>query len=130
MSIALSDGVTSVELHEDLYWSDEGWSPIEQTEDRSITGALLVQIGEKDQGRPITLQPIDPESAWCSRSVLDQLLVWAAVPGQELTLTLRGVAYTVMCRHQNVAVEFTPVVHYADVADADSYLVTLRLMTV
>ena len=130
MSITLAVGATVLTLPEDLYWSDEAWSPVEQAEDRSITGALLLQIGVKTAGRPITLAPIDDSSAWCSRSALSQLFTWAATAGQELTLTLRGTAYTVMFRHQNTATDATPVVHYSDVADGDFYLVTLRFMTV
>src|SRR4051812_10227320 len=100
--ITLTDGTTTLQLHADLFWPDENaWAPVEQVMDRSITGAVIVQAATRVKGRPITLQPIDDSSAWMPRATVNQLQTWAAVPGQQLTLTLRGVAYTVLFRHQD-----------------------------
>lgn len=130
MSITLTDGTDTVTLHPDLYWNDEAnWHPVEQTVERTITGALIVSVAERIGGRPITLQPEDDSSAWMTREVVEQLRNWASVPGQELTLTLRGTARTVMFRHHDGdAIEATPVVHYNDVVDGDWYRCTIRLM--
>lgn len=134
MSISLAVGATTLQLHPDLFWSDESnWHPVEQSVQRGITGALIVQAAERldGKGRPITLAPIDEQSAWTTRAALDQLRNWAAVPAQELTLTLRGVTYTVMFRHQDgAAIEASPVVHFNTVDSTDFYLVTIRLMVV
>lgn len=132
MTISLAVGATSLTLHPDLYWADENnWHPVEQTVERSLTGALIVQSATRQDGRPITLQPIDEQSAWMPRSALLQLRNWAAVAGQVMTLTLMGVTYDVMFRHQDgSAIEATPVVHFNNVANEDFYRVTIRLMVV
>lgn len=130
MSITLDDGTDTITLHPDLLWNDENsWYPVEQTVERSITGALIVQTAARVAGRPITLQPEDDQSAWMPRTTLDALRNWAAVPAKQMTLTLRGTTKTVMFRHHDgEAVAATPVVHYSDVESGDWYLCTIRLM--
>lgn len=131
MTISLSDGTTTVILHPDLFWSDENsWHPVEQTENRSITGALIVSSAARLAGRPITLEPENDSSAWMTRTVVEQLRNWAAVPGKEMTLTLRGVTYTVLFRHQSGGFEARPLVHYNDANNADFYLCVVRLMEI
>lgn len=132
MSITITDGTTPVTLHPDLYWADEfTYQAVEQTAERTITGALVVSAATKVGGRPITLQPEDDSSAWMPRATVEQLRNWAAVPGQELTLTLRGVARTVMFRLQDGSVlDATPVKHFSDTDAADWYRCTLRFMEV
>jgi len=132
MSITLAVGATVVELHADLYWSDENnWQPVEQTAQRTITGALIISSATRLAGRPITLEPEDDSSAWMSRATIDQLRNWAAVAGQQMILTLRGQARTVIFRHHDGAgLDARPVVHYSDVDNADFYRATLRLMEI
>lgn len=131
-AITLAVGGTSVTLHPDLYWSDENdWHPVEQSAQRTITGALVVSTHQRVGGRPITLQPIDDASAWMPRATVEQLRNWAAVAGQELTLTLHGVARNVIFRHHDgAAVEATPIVHFDEMESTDWYAVTLRLMEI
>lgn len=128
--ISLSDGVTTLTLNPDLLWSDEfKWNPVAQTADRSITGAYIIDAGEEQDGRPITLEPEDDTSAWMARSTVDALRNWAAEAGKTLTLSIRGASRTVMFRHHDgVALEATPVIHFSDADGADYYRVTLRLM--
>lgn len=134
MSITLAYGGIELPLDSDLYWEDENqYSPVAQTVDVGLTGALIVQVDGDDArpGRPITLRPEDDDSAWMIRADLDTLNAWAAVPGAVLTLTLRGVTRSVMFRHQDKpAVDARPVVHYSDVQPGDFYLVTLKFMEV
>ncbi|CAG2126919.1 hypothetical protein LMG31506_00238 [Cupriavidus yeoncheonensis] len=132
MSITLAVGTTVVALSPDLYWSDENnWAPVEQTAQRTITGALIVSAATRQGGRPITLEPSDDESGWMTRAVIDQLRNWAAVAGQQMVLTLRGQDRTVIFRHHDGAgIEAHPVVHYSDVVDGDFYLATVRLMEI
>ena len=101
--ISLSDGTTTIELPDDLYWEDEHWSPVEQAMTRGLTGAAIIQIGTAQHGRPITLVPPDPwgGGAWMLRMHLPQLQAWADTPGQTLTLTLRGQTHHVQFRHQD-----------------------------
>lgn len=135
MSITLQYGTDPVlPLDEDLYWVDENqYSPVQSSIDVSLDGALIIQEdGDSTRpGRPITLQPIDENSAWMIRADVDQLNAWAAIAGAVFTLTLRGVARSVKFRHhEKPAVDAKPVVHYSDVQPGDFYLVTLKFMEV
>lgn len=133
MSISLSDGSTTVQLPDDLYWADElAWSPVQQSVGRSITGALIVQTGLRQAGRPITLQPFEGErSSWISRAVLLQLQAWVALPAPTLTLVLRGQARSVLWRHQDgEPIQAQPVLHLSDVQSDDVYVATLRFMEI
>ena len=57
----------SIDLPKDLKWEDElKWSPVNQTVEFSTTGALLIQEGAKQKGRPITLVGVD-DMAWLTR---------------------------------------------------------------
>ena len=134
MSISLTYSGTVLPLDPDLYWEDENqYSPVSQTVDYGLTGALIIQVdGDSTRrGRPITLRPDDETSAWMIRADLDTLNEWAAIPGAVFTLTLRGIERAVMFRHQDrPAVDARPVLHFRDVQDTDYYLVTLKFMEV
>lgn len=131
MSITLSDGTITVNLHPDLKWSNEyGFRPVQQSTERSVTGALIVSSAAMSGGRPITLEPEDETSAWLSREAVEQLRNWAAVPSLELELTLRGTTRSVI--FDGVGLEAEPVVHFSDsdIADDDFYRCTLRFLEI
>jgi hypothetical protein len=131
MSIVLSDNTVTVSLPYDLRWSDESWSPIEQWVERGLTGAQIVQVGIRQAGRPITLEP-PPRGGWMQRSLLPQLQTWRDNPDTVLTLTLRGTAYAVRWRHHDPAGALTwePLRHVAAPSAVDFVLPTLRFDTV
>lgn len=133
MTITLTADATVLTLAEDLRWTDEAeWSPVEQSVERSITGALILSLADRGSaGRPITLAPPDENSAWMPRSALEQLMAWAAIPGRQMTLSIRGATRAVVFRHQDQPVlQAEPVVFYADPAGADPHLITIKLMQV
>lgn len=131
MAKTLTVGATVVTLHDDMFWSDEhSWSVVEQVQERALTGALVVNAGTKQTGRPITLQPPDDNSAWMIGSVLTQLKAWAQTPLLEMTLVMGGVTRTVMYRHDAGALDASLVVGYSDPDENDFYSITLRLMDV
>ena len=133
MSLTLADVSTTLTLNPDLYWSDENtWHPVQQTADRTITGAHVIQAALMVKGRPITLEPIGDESAWMSLAQVTTLRNWAAVPGKTMTLTLRGVERDVIFRHQDGGFEARPVIQYRDGHElpVDFYLCTIRLMEI
>lgn len=134
MSITLARGGVVLPLDPDLYWADENdYSPVAQTVDRGLDGALIVQVDgdASTPGRPITLQPEDDNSAWMLRQDLETLNAWAALPGAVFTLTLRGVERQVMFRHNDKpAVSAKPVTHFSDVMPFDPYLVTLKFLEI
>lgn len=129
--ITLTDNTTSITLHPDLRWTDEdNWHPVVQSVERTITGALDIQVAAMQAGRPITLEPEDDGTAWMPASIVAQLRNWAAVPGQQLLLTLRNETRTVIFRHQDGGFEAKPVVHYRDRIAEDWYLCVIRLMEI
>lgn len=131
MAITLAVGGTSLALSDDLFWSDQyAWAPVEQTVDRSITGALIIQASARVGGRPITLQADDETSAWMPLSAVQQIMTWAATPLQQMTLTVNGAAHTVIFRHQDGPIEAKPVVFYNDQQSDDNYIATLRFMEI
>ena len=133
MSLTLADVSTTLTLNPDLYWSDENtWHPVQQTADRTITGAHVVQAALMVKGRPITLEPQDDSAAWMSLSDVTALRNWAAVPGKTMTLTLRGVERDVIFRHQDGGFEARPVIQYRDGHEltTDFYRCTIRLMEI
>ena len=89
----------TVPLEDGFLWSDEfDWSPVEQATAYSTTGALLVDVAVKQAGQPITLEGTDT-NAWISRALCSTLQAWAALPGIQLDLVLRGETHRVMFDH-------------------------------
>ena len=98
-TITLAHAGTTVALSNRLDWTDEfDWHPVEQASSYSTTGALLIDVATRQAGRPITLQGTDTQ-AWMTRTTMQQLAAWAALPGAVLTLTVRGVARDVVFDH-------------------------------
>lgn len=127
----LTNGTTTVALPDDLVWADEfAWQPVEQSVQRSLTGALIVQAQARTGGRPVTLAAESDSVGWVDRATVEALEALASVPAPSLTLTLRGVMHAVLFRHQDGAIEARPVVGYSDVQSADPYHLTVRLMKV
>ena len=99
MSITLTYNGTTATLSDRLHWADEfDWSPVEQATAYSTTGALLVDVAVKQAGQPITLEGTDT-NAWITRALCSTLQAWAALPGIELDLVLRGTAHRVIFDH-------------------------------
>ncbi len=91
----------SLPLCDGLVWSDEfAWSPVSQSTDYSLTGALIIQESTRQAGRPITLigqSSGRDHTVWISRANLIVLRTALAVVGAEHTLTLHDArAFTVM----------------------------------
>ena len=99
MSITLTYNGTTAHLSDRLHWADEfDWSPVEQATAYSTTGALLVDVAVKLAGQPITLDGTDT-NAWISRALCSTLQAWAALPGIQLDLVLRGETHQVIFDH-------------------------------
>lgn len=125
MTITLTKDGTSLELPEDLLWTDEfSWSAVSQSTQRGIDGHLIVDAMERMGGRPITLMG-DGDSAWITRADLLTLKAWAAIAGQEFDLDVRGQAWTVIFDHGDAeearSMGMSPVVDYSDMEDGDFY---------
>ena len=99
MSITLTYNGTTAHLSDRLQWTNEyDWSPVEQVTAYSTTGRLLVDVSLKQAGQPITLEGTDT-NAWISRALCSTLQAWAALPGIQLDLVLRGDTHRVIFDH-------------------------------
>lgn len=124
----LAYGAVTITLPDDLLWVDEyNWSAVEQVKEYSVTGALIVESAARLAGRPITLMGGE-NHGWVTRSVLDALLTASNIPGQQFTLTLRGVAHTVIFDEGRIEAE--PVFDVSDPEAGDFYVVTLNFAKV
>lgn len=132
MGITLQYLATTLDLGDRLDWADEyAWSPVQQSTEYSTTGALLVDVGVKAAGRPITLQG-EQTAAWLSRALCDTLKSWAALPAITLTLTLRGLPHSVMFDHAQKGFEARPIWRLADgeITAELLYLPTFRFLEI
>ena len=126
MSITLTLDSEVLELPEDLIWANEfQWSPVSQSTERSISGALLIDISTRTGGRKIVLRGSE-DSAWIRRSGLLTLQAWAALAGQAFTLSHNGVDRTVIFDHgtdesSGAIKQVRPVVEYSDPEPGDHY---------
>ena len=134
MAITLQKGADTIVLPPDLVWSDEfAWSPVSQNTERSVTGALLVDVSTRQGGMPITLTGTE-RHAWLLRPEVQALRAWLALPEQVFTLTINGQAFTVLFDHGTDEVSrafvVAQLVDYSDPAPQDYYCsVTLRFIT-
>ncbi|WP_432745764.1 hypothetical protein ABXJ76_07805 [Methylobacter sp. G7] len=126
MSITL-DAIT---LPEDLIWTDEfDWSPRQQKETYTLTGALVVELGIKQKGRSITLVGGE-QAAWIERSVLMSL--YAKLDSASvMTLTLNDArVFSVVFSADSRPIEAALIIDYSTPASTDWYSLTLKLMQV
>ena len=66
----------AIQLEDGFFWSDENWAEIQQNQEYSVSGALIVQEGRKQAGRPITLQPANKTKGWIKLRDLNKLRLW------------------------------------------------------
>lgn len=114
-----------------MLWVDEWeWDAIEQDQQRSLSGALIIQEGVKLYGRPITLA--SEGGAWFKRSKVDQLKALAEQPGKVMLLTLPSglTHYVTFSRTEGAAVEAEPLFRRVNPGPDCLYELTLRLITV
>jgi urease accessory protein UreH len=127
----LSDGTTTITLDDSLMWLDrQAWQPVQQTVDRTLTGALIVQQFSAVAGRPVTLGNAETDQGWMRLADVQRCQAWAATLGQVLTLSWLGETYSVIWRAHEQAIDAQPLWALTDEHPDDEYVVTLRLMTV
>ena len=127
LDISITDGTTVINLPPDMDWRDEfGWTPVEHSTDYSMTGALVVQEGERQDGRPITL--FGGREVWIERATIEALYAMASIPDQRMTLALWGRSFTVMFRRP--AIEAEPIRRLANPSAEHKYAVTINLMEI
>lgn len=117
-------------LPTDLIWIDEfDWTPVQQTQTYSITGALIIESGTKQAGRPITLSG-DNESGIISRADL-KILQAKLTATSPFVLTLNDArTFNVIFNHAQKPIEAKPWIDYSDTDDADFYTLKINLLAV
>lgn len=117
-------------LPADLIWIDEfDWTPIEQSCSYSVTGALIIQTGAKQAGRPITLSG-DASSGLISRADLATLQS-KLTETAPLVLTLNDArTFNVTFDHSKNPIEAKPWIDYSTPDNADFYTLKISLITV
>jgi hypothetical protein len=125
----------TLELPPDLFWSDEHkWLPVGASAKRSLTGASIVQVGQFQAGRPITLEGA-VDFAWVTYATVEALRSMAGEAETYRSLVLPdGRQFTVRFRLEDTAVEAEPVSHRVTpdtaVRDQLQYVPIIRLATV
>ncbi|MBG5104186.1 hypothetical protein I5G07_17680 [Pseudomonas aeruginosa] len=121
----------AVELGDQFEWVDEfTWDAVAQEQERSLTGALLVQEGTKLHGRPITLR--SGGGVWTPLWVVWQLEVLRDQRLRVMALVLPdGREFSVIFnRADGAPLEAEPLFREVNPGPDADYLVTLRLLTV
>lgn len=125
------DGIT---LSDSFTWENEfAWSPVGQTQDRSVTGAFLVQEQLKQYGREIDL--IGGEDAvWHTKAVVQTLKDKEELLNYDFPVTLPdGQVFQCMFnRESGGAVEARQVMRFDGVPGPDTTytILKIRLITV
>jgi len=129
----------AITLPATLVWEDEfAWSPVAQSTEYSLTGALIVQQAVKQAGRPITLvgkSDSNAHTGGISRTDLLALQTALIVAGASWTLTLHDSrTFTVAAQQSPLDAEPLPVYRSFSPANPASdrwYLIrALKLQTV
>lgn len=122
-----------VSLSHDLMWTDEfNWSPVVSNVERTLSGALVIDTAQRQNGRPISLSAPREEMAWTVRSTVEKLALWATVPDERFLLMLdNGQTFNVVFRHQDAPViEASPVRGHTSFADDDFWHLKLKFMEI
>ena len=118
-----------IDITGNFVWSDEfNYNQVEQSQERTLTGGLIIQSGVKLYGRPVTLGP-----SWLPRSTLDALYALEATAAAMDLVLADGREFSVVFdRSRGVAIDAKPVHDYVNAANESDwqYNVTLRLLTV
>jgi len=127
----MSNSLNGITLPDGLHWVDEFSSiKVAQTVKSTLSGDAVVFYGQRKTGLPITLQS-QSDQGWLDRTTVQSIASIADVPGAVYTLSLRGVSYSVMFRHESPpAFKAEPVLHKATPVAGDYYTATINLMTV
>jgi hypothetical protein len=122
--ITLTIGETEIDLPAGLIWEDEfKWTPVTQTAEVAINGALIVQEGAQQGGRPITLSGGD-DACWIARSDLETLYAAMQTAGQEMTLTLHDDReFDVMWRRDSHPIEASQLLRTEEPGDGTWYVI-------
>ena len=116
----------SISLPTDLIWADEyAYTPVKQTINTAVNGALVIEAAAALAGRPITLQG-GSDYAWCSKATLELLRAKQAQHGLIMTLTHLSVGHSVLFVQPGI--EAKPIQDFSNPESTDFYSVTLKFI--
>jgi len=120
----------SVTLPADMTWVDEfSWPTVLRATEYSLSGALIVDAGQRLAGRPITLRS-EMDGGWVMRATVDALRVLASELPGVLVLTLADSRSFNVTFAPDEPLLAEPLYPIADPGVDFPYLVTLRLIEV
>ena len=123
----------TIQLEDGFFWSDENWSVIQQNQEYAISGALIVQEGRKQAGRPITLQPANKTKGWIKLRDLNRLRLWQNLQ-EQFTLRFQWPhdkrEFKVIFNHAQGALEAKPIKDSPAVSLDTYFNVTMRFTEV
>lgn len=120
----------TVQIPRGLIWIDEfDWAAVAQSEEYSITGALIVDQAVRLAGRPITLQGSETHG-WIRRDVLAQVWALSQQAGVTFPLVLAdGRSFEVRFASDK-PISATAITRAELPPDALPHVATIRLTTV
>lgn len=137
MKLVRKNTSETIQLEDGFFWSDENWSEIQQNQEYAINGALIIQEGRKQAGRPITLQPANKTKGWIKLRDLNKLREWQNLQ-EQFTLQFQWPhdqrRFNVVFNHKDSALEsstikgtpatsldtyFNVIMRFIEVSDAD-----------
>lgn len=124
----------TIQIPRGMRWTDEfgtDWQPVQRASAYSLTGALILDVAQRLEGRPITLAASDDQGFMRRATLLALRALAAAVPDTTHTLTLAdGRVFTVRFAPGDDCVSATPVLSAELPADWQPYVCTLKLIEV
>lgn len=123
----------TIQLEDGFFWSDENWTAIQQNQEYAINGALIIQEGRKQAGRPITLQPANKTKGWIKLRDLNKLREWQNLQ-EQFTLQFQWPhdhrTFNVIFNHKDGALE-SSTIKGTPATSLDTYFnVTMRFTEV
>jgi len=127
----LSLTLDTIEIPTDFIWVDEfDFTPIQQSETLTLTGALVIETGVKQKGRLITISEGD-KPARALKSTVDALYALLA-QNKVMSLVLQDSrTFNVRFKNNNgKPIEAKPHIYFDVMDDNDYYTLTLKLIEV
>jgi Tfp pilus assembly protein FimT len=133
MKLGRKNSAETIQLEDGFFWSDENWAAIQQSQEYAINGALIIQEGRKQAGRPITLQPANKTKGWIKLRDLNKLREWQNLQ-EQFTLQFQWPhdqrSFNVIFNHKDGALE-SSTIKGTPATSLDTYFnVTMRFTEV
>jgi hypothetical protein len=113
-----------------MLWTDQyDWTPTEQTETRTLTGALVIETAQKQAGRPITLTGT-AESGWATKAQVDAVFAMLSTTTPLVLVLPDGTTFNVTFRNKdNPPVQAKPLLDYRTYQTTDYFILVIKLIT-